>query len=370
MQIEIFVQSKEELDMLLAPQLPQKWAPQMIPPDTFLKEVLLRANALIPSHAGAVLLWDKQKRLVFSACFGEHACKLVGQSIACTMGIAGQVFMTGKAYISTNVSNDPFFYAKFDKILGLSTESIICAPVYDTEKVIGVIELLFRGEHRYSERDLKILEIFSEYTSLLFKNALYARLNHWLACRDDLSGLYNDRHFHVFLLDLVNKAQKEGHDVGLIFFDLDRFKQVVDTYGHIVGARLLAELGWLLKQTITDTRAHLFRYGGDEFVVILEGAALEETKEVGEVIREMVEKASFLKEMFHPRGIGQSVTVSVGIASLNSRFDEYSDTEAIKEGLIHAADNAMYQAKGNGRNQVCVAENWRVIKGEALYLND
>ncbi|HLC16101.1 MAG TPA: hypothetical protein VJL89_07735 [Thermodesulfovibrionia bacterium] len=75
--------------------------------------------------------------------------------------------------------------------------------------------------------------------------------------------------------------------------------------------------------------------------------------------------------MFHPQGIGQSVTVSVGVASLNSRIAEPSDTEAIKEGLIHAADKAMYQAKGNGRNQVCAAENWQVIaRGSALHLND
>lgn len=361
--IEIHSLTTEQLDSLLIPTVPDKLFPQLIPPDIFLKEVLLRANALIPSHAGAVLLWDRQNSLILATCFGEYARQIVGKSIACTQGIAGQVFMTGKAYISMDVKNDPYFYSKFDQEFGISTESIICAPVYDTEKVAGVIELIFVGNHRYSEKDLQILEIFSEYTSLLFKNALFARINHCLACRDDLSGLYNDRHFHVLLLELVNKAQKEGFDIGLIFSDLDRFKEVVDTYGHLVGARLLAELGGMLKDTITDPKAHLFRYGGDEFVIILEDASLEETKEAGEVIRNMVQNAAFLKSMFPPDGIGQNVTASVGVASLKNRLSGYSNVKALKEGLIHAADKAMYHAKDSGRNRVCVADTWQVIMG-------
>ena len=134
----------------------------------------------------------------------------------------------------------------------------------------GVLELVNRQvDRQYTDRDLKLLEIFARYTSVSIENLLDAQRANEMARRDDLTGLHNDRFFHHRLTEDLIRADVTDSTVALIFLDLDNFKGVNDTHGHLAGSQVLKEFGYLLKQTVTVPRATLARYGGDEFVIIL-----------------------------------------------------------------------------------------------------
>ena len=142
---------------------------------------------------------------------------------------------------------------------------------------------------------MTLLEIFAGYTSFTLQNALDAKRAHELAKKDDLTGLYNDRWFHVRLNETLTDARQSGKEAVLIFMDLDRFKVVNDCHGHLAGSQVLREVGFLLKRIVQRGDATVARYGGDEFVMILPETSLEEGMRVCEEIREAVETTTFLE---------------------------------------------------------------------------
>jgi diguanylate cyclase (GGDEF)-like protein len=165
-----------------------------------------------------------------------------------------------------------------------------------------------------------------------------------LTITDDCTGLYNARHLYVTLEEQVQLAAKvQRSQFSLLFVDLDRFKNVNDTHGHLIGSALLAEVGNLLKRSIGPENA-AYRYGGDEFVVLLPGvgkdAAMATTMEVCQKLRE----ARFLDS----RGLSLSVSGSFGLAT----FPE--DGNSV-HAILRSADKMMYEVKATSRNNVAVA---------------
>ena len=230
-------------------------------------------------------------------------------------------------------------------------------PIKIYDSVVGVIELINRKEKvNYDDRDLSILEIFASYTSTLIKNALDARRFEDLSKRDNLTGLYNDRYFYERLDMETQKAIDEGSDLSLIFFDLDHFKQVNDTHGHLVGSRVLKEVALIINEVFLDSDAASARYGGDEFVILLPGYSLEQSGNYGETLREAIERNVFVRERpgpgEQPLNIEGVITCSVGIASLEK--GEGKELKEKKAALIRGADGAMYRAKDLGKNRVSI----------------
>ena len=258
-------------------------------------------------------------------------------------------------YLSQDISRDGKFYDAIDKKTKYESKSILAMPIKINDSVVGVIELINRKEElNYDERDLSILEIFASYTSTLIKNALDARRFEDLSKRDNLTGLYNDRYFHERLDKETQKAIDEGTDLSLIFFDLDHFKGVNDTHGHLIGSQVLKEVAVIVEEVFLDSEAAPARYGGDEFVILMPGSSLEKSNDYGEVLREAIEKNVFISEApspgESPLNIGGVITCSVGIASLEK--DEGKELRTMKAALIRAADTAMYRAKDLGKNRV------------------
>jgi diguanylate cyclase (GGDEF)-like protein len=157
---------------------------------------------------------------------------------------------------------------------------------------------------------------------------------------DDLTGLYNSRYLTIFLSALITQNERSGFAV--LFIDIDKFKSVNDTKGHLVGSALLREMGNLLKHELRRPDA-LFRYGGDEFVAVLRTGHRIEAVGVAERLRSTVEKYRF-----QAQGHTLSITVSIGVAS----FPEDGQTH---EQIIQMADAAMYKGKSSGRNSVFAA---------------
>ncbi len=332
-----------------------------------LREILLRANEFVPSDSGSILLddpllkWEEEDegKLYFMACFGAGSSGLAGTHLPADVGIVGATYQSGMPYLSKDVSRDGKFYDVIDKKTKYESKSILAMPIKIDDSVVGVIELINSEEKvNYGDRDLSILEIFANYTSTLIKNALDARRFEDLSKRDGLTGLYNDRYFHERLDMETQKAIDEGNDLSLIFFDLDHFKEVNDTHGHLVGSRVLKEIALIIDEVFLDSDAASARYGGDEFVILMPGSSLEESSNYGETLREAIARNIFVRERPAPGepalNIEGVITCSVGIASLEK--GEGKDPRKMKAALIRRADSAMYRAKDLGKNRVSLDE--------------
>lgn len=335
--------------------------------DLVLRQILQKANEFVPSESGSILLDDpyrkvatrKDNELVFIATFGDASRNLIGQRLSAQNGIVGRVYQSGTPHLSADVERDNYFYRDIDEAIGHKTNSIVAVPVHIGKHVCGVLELINRLDRQpFTMRDMTLLEIFAGYTSFTLQNALDAKRAHELAKKDDLTGLYNDRWFHVRLTETLSEARQSGKEAVLLFMDLDRFKWVNDCHGHLAGSQVLREVGFLLKRIVQRTDATVARYGGDEFVMILPNTTLEEGLRACEEIRRGIESTTFLEREWgfsmapvHLRGV---LSASIGIARFAPEAGSISSVEIDKNELLRRADVAMYHAKSLGKNQVVV----------------
>ncbi len=332
-----------------------------------LKNILSWANQFVPSESGSILFDDPTEKhgnkrsnlLYFVACFGKGSSKLTGTAIPAETGIVGKVYASGRPYISKKAREDVNFYSAIDKKTQFKTKSIICAPIRINKVTIGVLELINRlDQGDYNNDDLTLLKIFAEHTSTLLQNSLDAKRFAELSIRDNLTGLYNDRYFYDAITHEVTRAVKKETELSLVFLDLDHFKDVNDTYGHLAGSRVLTEMGMLLGNGLKGFTVIATRYGGDEFVCILPGANSSAAKRYSEHLRKTVEEFVFLKRKFRGQKsaikLAGKITVSIGIASLKTGKKKVTAHD-MRDSLIRAADAAMYGSKNNGRNKVTVA---------------
>lgn len=154
-----------------------------------------------------------------------------------------------------------------------------------------------------------------------------------LSVTDDLTGLYNHRHFFKTLESELARLKRQKTSLSLLMFDLDNFKRYNDLYGHLEGDKVLKKIGEIVNRLIRNNVDSGYRYGGDEFAVLLIGAPIDQALAIGERIRSSIEEAGF-----------QSITVSIGLAEFEDHFD--------LEGFVKSADDAMYVAKHSGGNRV------------------
>ncbi len=190
------------------------------------------------------------------------------------------------------------------------------------------------------ENRLRILRVQIDVTG---KNITEYQGVQQMAYVDDATGLYNTRYLHYILDRQIAQSQASKTSFAVLFMDADKFKSINDQHGHLVGTKLLNELGHQLKQYVRDTDT-VFRYGGDEFVAVLSPCDLNTGQIVAERIRQSVEQFIFCKS----EGLELHVTVSIGVAL----FPDHADS---KKAVIDTADQAMYHAKKTSRNRVFIA---------------
>lgn len=350
--------------------------------DLLLSQILLRAWEFVPSESGSILLDDPFRKvpnradndLVFIATFGRSSKELIGRRMSANAGIVGRVYQTGQPYLSENVETDEFFFSEIDEKIGHRTQSLVCVPIYIGKHVCGVLELINRVDGTpFTERDRDLLEIFAGYTSFTLQNALDAKRAHELAKKDDLTGLFNDRWFHVRLNEALTDAERTRRECVVIFMDLDNFKKINDQHGHLAGSQVLREIGFLLKRVVQQENATVARYGGDEFVMILPETPLVVAAELAERVRKSIEGHNFLEREYgfgmpalNLRGI---LSASIGVALYVPQGRQHPlDLE--KNILLKRADSAMYQAKSEGRNRIVVSdpdiEDVSLLRGGSL----
>ena len=162
-----------------------------------------------------------------------------------------------------------------------------------------------------------------------------------LASRDGLTGLYNHRMFYSMLDEEIARTQRYKRPLALLILDIDHFKRVNDTYGHVAGDRILTGMAQLLQQTVRQ-EDRVCRYGGEEISVIMPETGVQTAIQTAERVRAAVEQVVFKDDS----GQEIRVTASIGVAAL-------PEQAATLQELVNAADTALYAAKEGGRNRVC-----------------
>jgi diguanylate cyclase (GGDEF)-like protein len=175
-------------------------------------------------------------------------------------------------------------------------------------------------------------QCLAKYRTLKEKENLEEEVKR-LSITDDLTGLYNHRHFFKTLGAELARLKRQKTFLSLLMFDLDNFKRYNDLYGHLEGDKVLRKIGEIVKNSIRGNVDSGYRYGGDEFAALLVGASVDQALVIAERVRSSIEQAGF-----------RNITVSIGLAEYEDRFD--------LEGFVKSADDAMYISKHSGGNRV------------------
>ena len=199
------------------------------------------------------------------------------------------------------------------------------------------------GDGRFGELEMSAAEMLLEHMRAALRNAeTYVKAKE-RAFVDDVTDLYNARYLIQTADKEIQRADRYGNPLSVLFLDLDRFKRVNDEWGHLIGSETLRKLSQLLSGCVRQVDT-LARYGGDEFTILLVDTDHNAAAHVAERIRHIVEDAVFEVG----REARLKLTVSIGVATC----PEHATT---REALLDAADKAMYRAKSDGRNRVCSA---------------
>jgi len=313
--------------------------------DQVLRTIMEKIDEFLRPDNWSLLLLDEAKQeLYFELAVGKASQALKDVRVKLGQGIAGWVAQHGEVVIVPDTTKDTRFFGKVDEKTKMETRSIVAVPVKFRDTCLGVIELInCVGVDGFDPRDLKLLEALSDFAAIALENARHVKRIHELTIKDDCTSLYNARHMGFILDTEIYRSQRYNYEFSIVFIDLDHFKQVNDTHGHLVGSRLLAEMGEALK---TNCRLidFAFRYGGDEFVILLPQTSKENAINVARRLHRLIRDSVWLKE----DGLNITVTPSVGLAA-------YPADSKTKEGLLHLADEAMYLVKNTNRDNVAAA---------------
>lgn len=313
--------------------------------DQVLRTIMEKINEVLRPDTWSLLLMDTEKQeLYFEIATGEGADALKDVRIKLGQGIAGWVAQTGEVVVVPDTRKDSRFFSQVDEKTKTQTQSIVAVPVRFRDQCLGVIELInCVGDAGFSPRELALLEALADYAAIAIENARHVQRIHELTITDDCTTLYNARHLNFMLDTEIYRSHRYSYEFSLIFIDLDHFKMVNDTHGHLMGSKLLGEIGTMIKNNcrLID---FAFRYGGDEFVLLLPQTSKDNACRVARRLHALIKETPWLKDA----ALNVRITSSVGVAS-------YPLDSSDKAGLLHLADEAMYLVKNTTRDRVAAA---------------
>lgn len=308
-----------------------------------LHNIMQQMTRFFNPQAWSLLVLDESKQqLYYGVISGGQTEKLKNKRIPLGQGIPGWVALHGEPMILSSVPHDPELADQLPEN-GARVESIICLPVRARNRTYGVLQLVNCHPEAMRNHEIFFLHALCDYAAIAIQNARAFEQIQLLTITDDCTGLYNSRHLYDRLERTLERSQRTRKPVSLVFFDLDNFKRVNDTHGHLNGSRLLKEVGQLVRDSLGLIETG-YRYGGDEFVVLMPHQSKQRGIELAHRLMEKLRATSFLTDA----GLGLHLQASFGVAAAP---DDGTDVHAI----IRAADAAMYQVKHSTRNGVAAA---------------
>ncbi|MEB3289531.1 MAG: diguanylate cyclase [Leptolyngbya sp.] len=219
---------------------------------------------------------------------------------------------------------------------------VLYLTAYADEETLNRVEQ--SQAYGYLLKPFKVKELSTTIRIAISKHQQVEQLE-WQRCRDGLTGLFNRIYLEEAIVQHFQQAERYNWPVSLIFIDIDHFKRFNDTYGHDAGDYVIKSVGYLLQHSVRQVDL-VVRYGGEEIIVLLPNCSVNKAAEIADNLRL---KVSSLQLHFANQDLN-SVTISLGVASFPLQASDSLN-------LIKAADEALYKAKQNGRNQVVVADS-------------
>jgi diguanylate cyclase (GGDEF)-like protein len=279
-----------------------------------------------------------EEMLVASEVAGADASSYRNKKLAFGTGVVGYAASKQRAALVADLHKDA---RQPDGDLYPNTRGSLVTPIIGDGQTVGCVQLIASDPNAYTAEQLGLINRLVSLASVGVRNALLHSRTRAMADTDSLTGLLTSRAYHERLEVEFRRAQAGRTSLSLLLIDLDNFKSVNDTHGHLVGDEVLRRFGALLREQARRDDI-CCRYGGDEFVVVMPGTIKSEAAVVAGRVRKTVEETNFSlsADSVHP-------TVSIGVAS-------YPQDVTSKQALVKAADDALYAAKADGRNSLRV----------------
>jgi len=312
--------------------------------DSILQTIMEKmAEYFKPDNWSLLMVDEEREELYFAIVVGKAAEALKNVRLKVGEGIAGWVAKHGERVVVPDVYTDPRFAKRIDEITKWETRSIICVPLRSKLRVLGVIQLVNVKMENFTDQESFFLQSICDYAAIAIENARSVEKIQELTITDDCTGLYNARHLYKTLEAEVYRSSRYGYEFTVLFIDLDHFKQVNDTHGHLIGSKLLMEIGYLIKAQLRLID-YAFRYGGDEFVILLPQTGKDAALVVARRVRDSLRTSMFCQE----EGLNLNVRASLGVAT-------YPHDAKTPREIIRQADEMMYLVKNTSRDNIGIA---------------
>lgn len=306
-----------------------------------LEKILTEFGALLPYDTAAVVLQQDGKLRLATSQGIENPDGFIASCLHPSSPITRQVLGAASPLILSHeeLSQGGVYWQQL-----ATTQNLVAIPLQVRGKGMGSLLILNNRTTCYEQTHLNLAQTFANQAAIAIENARLYEEERLAAMTDPLTGLYNRRFFYRMAQAELERGQQNGQFPALVMLDIDYFKRINDTYGHPVGDLVLRYVSNLLSDSVRKGDV-VIRFGGEEFAVLLPNTRLEAAHLVAERLRTLVAEAPILSE----REQVIRLTLSAGVAISDP---DHSDLN----GLIRCADQALYQAKQAGRNQVIA---WR-----------
>ncbi|HEY3706983.1 MAG TPA: sensor domain-containing diguanylate cyclase [Terracidiphilus sp.] len=308
--------------------------------DTILRTILDHMERLIDAELWALLMVDERRQeLYYAIAAGGEETALRDLRVKIGEGVAGWVAQQGETLIVPESVNDPRLESSPPSQVR-KVRSVVALPLRGRTATLGVIEILNPRAGQLNDYTIAFLHILADHAAIAIENANDVARIQQLTIADDTTGLFNVRHLYYMLGRELERSSRLRLPLSLAFIDLDRFKNVNDEHGHLIGSELLAKAADRLQQ-LSRPNDLCFRYGGDEFVILMPDTDAADALTQARTLLSRLMATRF--EM--KTGLRLQVSASIGLSTAPQ------DGSTIHT-VIGVADTRMYAVKTSGRGQV------------------